>query len=127
MSTDNTIPTPDDVTVLPRVIVNAEEEEGFSASQVFGTAVAVSEIIKTSVIETIVNTSDAVDQKAIRAQLTDVLDKAKVGGLAGIGLFVYDSHNSNGQFDLYNTGEGKIQFKGIDLSGVKNQLSVLVA
>ncbi len=52
MSTDNTIPTPDDVTVLARVIVYAnprEEEEGFSASQVFGTVVAVSEIIKTSV------------------------------------------------------------------------------
>ena len=92
MSTDNTIPTPDDVTVLPRVIVYAnppEEEEGFSASEVFGTALAVYEIIKASVIETIVNTSDAVDQKAIRAQLTDVLDKAKLGGL-GIGLSVYD-------------------------------------
>lgn len=64
MSTDNTIPTPNGVTVLPTIHLYAnprEEEEGFSASQVFGTVVAVNDIIKTSVIETIVNTSDGVD------------------------------------------------------------------
>jgi len=58
MSTDNTIPTPNDVTVLSKIMVYAkprEEEEEPSASQVLGTAVAVNDIIKTSVIESIVS------------------------------------------------------------------------
>ncbi len=48
MSTDNTISAPNDVTVLPTIHVYAnprEEEEGPSASQVLGTAVAVNDII----------------------------------------------------------------------------------